>query len=93
MPNDINEGSNMKKSTVTKEAQARRNWWYRAKRFVIRDTEMYDMGDNANVNHITANVVVIAERLAPNAMRVGPEGGAVLVGTVRLIIKRHHARC
>lgn len=92
MPNDGNDKG-------SKEARTRRNWWYKAKRFIIRDTGMYDMGDNAqlniNENHINAGVVFITERLAPNTSFSdwhGPGGARGTPGTCgtlnRLLIYR-----
>ena len=50
----------------SKEDKARRNW-HEAKDFVIRDSGMYDVGDNANLklaeNHIHARTVMIVDRV------------------------------
>ena len=51
----------------SEDRKARRNWWYKAKRFVVRDSGMYDVGDNANLrlseNNINAGIVMMADRL------------------------------
>lgn len=69
-------GSNEKRSLSSKEARARGSWWYKAKRFMIRDTGMYDMGDNANLNiaenHINAGVVYIMGHSASSASHTDP---------------------
>ena len=72
------KGLDEKQSPVSKEARARRSWWYKASRFMIRDTGMYDMGDNANLNitenlnHINAGVVFIMDRSASSASHIDP---------------------
>jgi hypothetical protein len=56
-----------KQSEDCRESKARRNWWYKAKRFVIRDSGMYDVGDNAKLklseNNINAGIMMMADRL------------------------------
>ncbi|KAF8336124.1 hypothetical protein F5887DRAFT_987984 [Amanita rubescens] len=50
-------------STDSIEVRTRRNWWHKAKDFIIRNCWMYDMGDNAKLRisdyRIKANIVFI----------------------------------
>ncbi|KAF8731068.1 hypothetical protein AX14_005236, partial [Amanita brunnescens Koide BX004] len=57
-----------------REDQTRRSWWNKARRFIINNCGMYDMGDNANLklseNHINARTVMIVDRLTIDASHV-----------------------
>ncbi|KAF8338631.1 hypothetical protein F5887DRAFT_1077568 [Amanita rubescens] len=54
-------------STDSIGVQTRRNWWHKAKDFIIRNCWMYDLGDNARLNlsesYIYAGVVVVIQRM------------------------------
>lgn len=60
-------GGDKKPSEDCRGFKARRNWWYKAQRFVIRDSGMYDVGENAKLklseNNINAGIVMMADRL------------------------------
>ena len=75
MPNN----SDAKSSTVTEsiEVQTRRNWWRKAKDFIIKNCWMYDMGDTKY--RIKANVVFIGnhpEHSMPGTSHAHLEGKA-----------------
>ena len=65
MPDNGNE----KPSLASREARARRNWWSKAKDFIVRDCGMYEMGDNTELHisdyHINANIVLIGNQPTP----------------------------
>jgi hypothetical protein len=70
-----------------REDQTRRSWWNKARRFIINNCGMYDMGDNANLklseNHINARTVMIVDRLTIDASHVDQGEANGLYGTYR----------
>ena len=63
----MSDSSDRRASEDSRENKTRRNWWYKAKNFAIRNSGMYDVGDNANLklseNNINAGIVMMADRL------------------------------
>ncbi|KAF8688196.1 hypothetical protein AX14_003508 [Amanita brunnescens Koide BX004] len=68
------------------EARTRRNWWHKAKDFIINNCPMYDVGDNTklhisrdntklHISHINANVVLIGNQPTPGTSSVEQVGG------------------
>lgn len=59
------DNSDEKPSPVSRDARARRNWWYKATDFIIKHAFMYDLGDNTKLRisdsnyHIKAHTVLI----------------------------------
>ena len=72
----MSDNGDKKSSKDGKEDKVRRNW-HEAKDFVIRDSGMYDVGDNANFKlsegHIHARTVMIVDRLTIRASHADRE--------------------
>lgn len=73
---DSNGGA--KHSADSAEVQTRRNWWQRAKDFILNNCLMFDTGDNAKLNisgnHINAGFVFILGRLISHVDQGGAQG-------------------
>lgn len=71
------DNSDEEPSKDTKEGKAHRNWWHKAKNFLIHDAGMYDVGDNANLklseNKIHAHTVMVVDHLTICASHVDRE--------------------
>ena len=75
------DNSDEKPPPVSRGARTRRNWWDKAKDFIINDSQMVDTGDNTKLHisdssyHIKfANIVLIGNQPTPITSCAEQEG-------------------